>query len=69
MRSVISQEPIVGVAAVSPTEYNSLRMLAGHMKLRPAEAVAGSAVQEGYAVRSQRALVLPNGKVVTAFAL
>jgi len=60
--SVISQEPMAGVPAVSATEYQSLQILSGQMVLRKAEEIATLADQAGLNLVSRRAADLPSGK-------
>lgn len=60
--SVVSQEPMPGVEAVSATKYESLQLLAGHMSLQPAVEIERIGVQEGFALQSRRALEVSRGK-------
>ena len=60
--SVITQEPVPGVAAVSRTEYESLQSLAGQMSLRSADEVAILAGRAGFRLLRKRAVNLPSGK-------
>jgi SAM-dependent methyltransferase len=63
--SVVSQEPVSGVEAVSATEYESVQILAGQMNLQPAVEIERIAVEEGFALKSRRSLKVPRGKVFT----
>jgi len=62
--SVIIQEPIPGIAAVSGTRYDSLQALSSTMSLRSARDVAALGSQHGLLCVSSRALELPSGKVL-----
>ena len=61
--SVVSQEPSVGVDAVSATKFDSLQLLAGHMTLRPAVEIERIGIQEGFALKSRRSLEVSRGKM------
>jgi ubiquinone/menaquinone biosynthesis C-methylase UbiE len=60
--SLITQEPVVGVAAVSRTGYESLQGLSGHMSLRSAHEVAALAADAGLELVSTRVVSVLNGK-------
>jgi SAM-dependent methyltransferase len=62
--SIILQEEIPGIAAVSTTRYKSLQTLAGAMSLRSAEQIAAVATGAGFVCESSRILELPSGKVL-----
>ena len=62
--SVIIQEPLPGIAAVSSTCYESLQMLSSTMSLRSAQEVASLGSREGFLCESSRALELPSGKIL-----
>jgi SAM-dependent methyltransferase len=63
--SIVSQEPVPGVAAVSATGYDSLRSLSDRMSLRPATEIEQAALGVGLALEARRTLELPNGKALT----
>lgn len=60
--SLVSQEPLAGIEAVTATAYTSLQILAGHMHLRSAREIAHIGAQAGFALRSQRSLERAGGK-------
>ena len=60
--SVITQDPLPGVAAVSDTGYESLQILSGRMILRNADEVAALAARAGFRLLHQRATTLATGK-------
>jgi len=60
--SVITQDPLAGVAAVSSTEYESLQILAGRMSLRGADEVATLADRTRFRLVCRHAVTLPTGK-------
>jgi hypothetical protein len=60
--SLVTQEPMSGVPAVSRTNYESLQALAGHMIARRADHVEGLANQAGFRLVSRRVVSLPTGK-------
>lgn len=62
--SIILQEEIPGIAAVSNTRYDSLQTLASTMSLRSAEQIAAIGAEEGFVCESSRALELPSRKVL-----
>jgi SAM-dependent methyltransferase len=62
--SIILQQEIPGIAAVSTTRYESLQTLAGTMSLRSAEQIAAIGAEEGLACESSRAVQLPSGKIL-----
>lgn len=62
--SIITQQPIDGVAAVSGTCYESLQSLSSTMMLRAAGDIVLIAADAGYAVESQKLLELRTGKVL-----
>jgi len=62
--SVIIQERLPGIAAVSSTRYESLQSLAGTMSLRSADEVSSIGSREGFVRNSSEALELPGGKVL-----
>jgi SAM-dependent methyltransferase len=62
--SIVSQEPLADVDAVSATEYASLQVLAGRMTLHPAAEIERIGAQAGFAMRSRRSLTLASGKVL-----
>jgi hypothetical protein len=62
--SIVSQEPLSGVEAVSATQYESLRVLAGRMNLQRADEIERIGTREGYVLRSRRSLTLASGKVL-----
>ncbi|HSZ84097.1 MAG TPA: class I SAM-dependent methyltransferase [Polyangia bacterium] len=64
--SVITQEPVPDVAAVSSTRYESLLRLAGRMSLRSAEEVASLAGLVGFRLVRKRAVRLPTGKILVS---
>ena len=62
--SIVLQEQVPGIAAVSSTRYESLQALASTMSLRTAHEVAAVGSREGFACESTRALELPSGKIL-----
>lgn len=62
--SLITQQPIVGLAAVSNTGYESLRSLSATIMLRSAEDIALLAADAGYVVKSKQLVELQTGKVL-----
>ena len=62
--SIVNQLPIPGVAAVSTTKYESLRILADQMSLRSADEIEAIGAGEGFLVKTRRMLELPNGKIL-----
>jgi SAM-dependent methyltransferase len=60
--SVVTQEPAVGLAAVSDTAHASLRALAARMTLRTAGEVELLADQAGFTLKSRRTMRLASGK-------
>jgi SAM-dependent methyltransferase len=60
--SVITQDPMPGLAPVSSTGYESLQALGSLMSLRSAQEVATIADQAGFRFVRKRAADLPNGK-------
>ena len=62
--SIILQEQVPGIAAVSTTRYESLQTLAGTMSLRTTHEVAAAGSREGFTCESTRALELPSGKIL-----
>jgi ubiquinone/menaquinone biosynthesis C-methylase UbiE len=60
--SVVTQDPMPGVAPVSTTEYESLRRLTGLIVLRSADEIAGLADQVGLRLIVQRTAATPAGK-------
>jgi SAM-dependent methyltransferase len=69
MLSLVTQEPVEGLPAVSDAGIESLRALSAGMRLRGASDVASLAVDAGFVVESQRTLSLPSGKKLTSFLL
>jgi SAM-dependent methyltransferase len=63
--SVIIQEPLPGIAAVSGTAYHSLQALSSTMFLRSAREVVSVGEREALVCESSRALELASGKVLT----
>jgi len=62
--SIVSQEPLSGLEAVSPTKYKSLQVLAGQMCLQPADEIERIGAQEGFALKSRRSLEVLKGKIL-----
>ena len=62
--SVIIQERLPGIAAVTSTRYESLQLLAGTMSLRSTNEVTSVGLREGFVRKSSEALELPGGKVL-----
>ena len=63
--SIIIQEPLPGIAAVSGTAYQSLQTLSSTMSLRSAREVVSLGAREAFVCASSRALELPSGKILT----
>ena len=64
--SVITQEPSLGGAAVSTSEYKSLAVLAGRVSQRTAKEVVAMAGAAGFRLASQWPMTLPNGKTLVS---
>ncbi|HET6279803.1 MAG TPA: class I SAM-dependent methyltransferase [Polyangia bacterium] len=62
--SLITQEPMPGVAAVSSTGYESLRGLSSRIVLRNGEEVAALAVDAGFRLASRQTVRVPSGKIL-----
>ena len=62
--SIILQEEVPGITAVSNTRYESLQTLSSTMSLRTAHEVAAVGLREGFACESTRPLELPSGKIL-----
>jgi ubiquinone/menaquinone biosynthesis C-methylase UbiE len=63
--TLVTQEPVSGVPAVSNTGVVSLQQLAGYITLRTAAEVSTLAAEAGLKVSSQQLVPLPGGKAFT----
>ena len=63
--SVVTQEPVAGLAAVSGSRYEILQSLSGTMILRSAKEIAVLGSREGFYLQSRRVLELPTRKTLT----
>jgi trans-aconitate methyltransferase len=64
--SVVTQEPMPHLPAVSASDYASLQLLAGHLTLRSADEVVVLAVRSGLRLLHRLPLDLPAGKRLVA---
>ena len=66
MLSLVIQEPVEGLPAVSETGVESLRALASRMTLRSAGEVTSLAAEAGFVADARRTVALPSGKKLTS---
>jgi SAM-dependent methyltransferase len=69
MLSLVTQEPVEGLPAVTDAGVESLHALAARMTLRAAAEVAAQAAESGFVVEAQRTVTLASGKKLTSFLL
>jgi SAM-dependent methyltransferase len=62
--SIVTQEPVAGLAAVSSSRYTSLQALASRLSPRSSDELLSEASLAGMVLASKRATELPNGKVL-----